>query len=142
MQLEAQVGQAADHLASRNAATNPTDAPNQPNTIVNIEKNVAVILSKLEDFSKTQGAPNNHFNIHNNSVCHRDVSSSTVSHCKNCEKTISPEKTPGNHVTNVHGTPPTAETQVQTASYGCEQCGLIFTQEGDLVMHVAHGDFL
>jgi hypothetical protein len=112
IQLEAQVGHAADHLASRVPHNNPEETSNQPDNMKNIDKNVAVILSKLEDLSKSSGAPINHFNIHNNSVCHKEAQPTDVPQCKNCDKTASSGTTPDDHTTNGHGTSsPTADMQ-------------------------------
>ena len=69
-QLQGQVGHAADHLAAREAHTTGNATICDGKSITNIDKNVSAILSKLE---KLSSAPVNHFNIHNNSVCHRDV---------------------------------------------------------------------
>ena len=101
IQLQGQVGHAADHLATREAHTTGNATICDGKSITNIDKNVSAILSKLE---KLSSAPVNHFNIHNNSVCHRDVplAQPSSSQCKNSEQSSSNSPTEGDKFTTPH----------------------------------------
>ena len=73
MQLEGQVGHAAEQVAARTDNSCHINASNDTSTIGNIDKSVTEILRKLDSLSSTTSAsaPVNHFNIHNNSICHK-----------------------------------------------------------------------
>ena len=140
IQLEGQVNHATEYIGGRGS-----DTDHAGDIVKNIDKNVASIMSKIECFSST---PVNHFNIHNNSTCHKMSSTSALrASCTNCKKSCEAEDSSDPHSARMHspGKPP-ASPRMSTTNPDCEQyqqiitcqiCDCNFDSENSLQQHVS-----
>ena len=136
VQLEAQVGHAADHLAARVGHTTSNIATGDISALLNIDKNVTTILSRLSNLSV---APVNHFNIHNDSICHnipRSQTQTDPSECKSCKTSYI--SSVDDHTNDAHGNSSSNANPYSTGSgeLACNTCGRSFVTQDLLTEHI------
>ena len=90
---------------------------------------MSAILSKLD---KPTDSPANHFYIHNNSACHKDVSQTPsgriLAFCEKCSSTINNGSNVAVHTGNTH-------IATSPRTFPCEMCDNTFENQSELQTH-------